>query len=67
MITIMTTIMRTKAGGGCKGMAHPGMGTTYNILVIVPNANTSSSLTTTLALATAVMMATLAAVQGGLA
>ncbi len=36
-----------KAGGGCKGTAHPGVGTKYNVLVIMPNANTRSSLMTT--------------------
>ncbi len=30
MIKIMTTITRTKAGGDCKGTAHPGVGTTYS-------------------------------------
>ncbi len=67
MITIMTTITRTKAGGGCKGTAHPGVGTTYNVIVIVPNANMWSSLTMTSASAMAVMMAILAVVRGGLA
>ncbi len=52
-----------KGGGGCKGTAHPGVGTTYDIIVI---ANTRSSLTTTSALSMAVMMAILAAVWGGL-
>ncbi len=46
-ILIMTTITMTKVGGGCKGTAHPGMGTTYDIVVIMPNANTRSSSTTT--------------------
>ncbi len=62
MITIMTTIMRTKVGGGCKGTAHPRVGMTYNDVVIV-----RSSLTTTSALATAVIITMLAAVWGGLA
>ncbi len=42
-ITIMTTITTTKAGGGYKGTAHPRVGTTYNIVVIVPKTNTRSS------------------------
>ncbi len=66
MIAIMTMITTTKAGVGCKGRAHLGVGTTYDVIVIVPNANMRSSLTTTLASATAVMMAMLAAVRGGL-
>jgi hypothetical protein len=65
-ITIMTTITTMKAGGGCKGMAHPGVGTTYDIVMIVPNTNTRSSLMTTLALGMVVVMATLPAVGGGL-
>jgi hypothetical protein len=67
MITIMATITRTKAGGGCKGTAHPGVGTTDNVVMIVLNANTRSSLMTTSASATAVMMAMLSTIQGGLA
>ncbi len=67
LIMIMTMITRTKAGGGCEGTAHPGVGTTYDIVVFVPNANTRSSSTMTSALATAVIMAMLAAVRWGLA
>jgi hypothetical protein len=65
-MTIMTTIKMTKAGGGCEGMAHPWVGMTYNVVMVVPNANMRSSSTTTLASATAVMMAMLVAIQGGL-
>jgi hypothetical protein len=66
MITIMTTIMMAKVCGGCKGTAHPGVGTTYAFIVIVLGANTRSSSTMTLALVKGMMMAILAAVQGGL-
>ncbi len=65
MITIMTMIMTT-TGGGCKGTAHPGVGRTYNVIMILPNANMRSFLLTTLVLATAVMMILLVAVRGGL-
>ncbi len=65
-IEIMIMITTTKAGGGCKGTVHPRVGTMYDVVVIVPNANTRSSLMMTLASATAVMMAMLAAVRGGL-
>jgi hypothetical protein len=66
MIMIMTTITWTKADGGCEGMAHPGVGTTCDGIMIMSNAITRSSLTTTSAPAMVVMMAMLAAVWGGL-
>ncbi len=65
-ITIMTMITTTKVGGGCKGTAHPRVGTMYTIVVIVPNTNTRSSSMMTSTSATAEMMAMLAAVQEGL-
>ncbi len=65
-IRIMTMIMTTKAGGGCKGTARPRVGTTYDVVMIVPNANTRLSSTATLASAMTVMMAMLAAVGGEL-
>ncbi len=65
MITIMTMIM-TRTGGGCKGTAHPRVGTTYDVVIILPNANMRSFSLTTLVSATAVMMILLVAVRGGL-
>jgi hypothetical protein len=65
-ITIMTTIKMTKVGGGCEGTTHPTVGGTYNVVVIMLNANTRSSSMTTSALVTVVMMAVFAVEQGEL-
>ncbi len=63
-ITIMTTITTMQVSGGCEGTAHLGLDTTYEVVVIVPNANMWSSLTTTLTLAMTVMIAMSVMVQG---